>query len=168
MSIKYNGKFLQVHVKPYDNSNYEIVEMNNAVAVIPINQYGQILLVKQYRPVCKKYTYEIPAGMLDVDGELIKETMCRELVEEANLEISPDSLVHLIEYFPIIGSVNHKITIYKTEINNCDNKSIENDDVIERLWVSQEDLNKMIEVGEIIDGKTLLAYSMIKNNKDMK
>lgn len=163
-NVKYDGKFLKVRLKPHNDTNYEIVEMNDAVAVIATNQHDQVLLVKQFRPVCGKYTYEIPAGMLDVNGESPSETACRELLEETNLIVHPDNLSYLVSYFPIVGSVNHKITIYKTSINNDEFKNIENDDVIERVWMSKEDLDNLIAQGYIIDGKTLLAYNMIKSH----
>lgn len=163
-NLVYNGKFLKVKEVPYEDTNYEIVEMNNAVAVLIVNkELTKILLAKQYRPVYGDFTYEIPAGMLDIEGENNIDCTARETLEEVNLSINPDDLVHLIDYMPIIGSVNHKLSLYWINVKETKNSKIKNDDVVERLWVDLANFENMINQGEIVDGKTLLAYYIMKD-----
>ena len=95
----FTGRFLNVKNIVYNDKKYEAVVMNDAVAVLVLNQdKSKLLLVKQYRPVYGDYTYEIPAGMRDINGEDPRECIARELEEEANIEIDYNSLVHLIDY----------------------------------------------------------------------
>lgn len=164
MKTTYNGKFLQVIEKPYNNINYEIVNMKPAVAAILVNQdFTKTLLVKQFRPVVDDFTYEIPAGMIDVDGENKIDTLIRELSEEVELSVNQDNLVHLTKYYPIVGSVTHQIDLYYAIVDEIGDKEIENDDVVERIWVNLDDFENLVNQGEIIDGKTLLAYCMMKD-----
>lgn len=162
--VAYKGKFLQVKEEPYNGINYEIVEMGNAVAAFIVNkELTKVLLAKQYRPVCNDFTYEIPAGMLDVEGENERDCVAREIIEEVDLEVNPENLVYLTKYIPIVGSVRHEITLYYCSIDETDNARIENDDVVERVWVNLSDFDDLIKEGKLIDGKTLLAYYMVKD-----
>lgn len=161
-NLIYNGKFLSVEERPFKDKTYEIVKMNNAVACLVMNKAkNKILLVKQYRPVLKGYTLEIPAGMLDVEGESPIECIVKELYEEANICIDPKDAKFLMNYCPIVGSVEHFLTIYVAFVDEefVKNKKISNDDVEEILWVDIDIFEKMIDYGEIFDGKTLIAYN---------
>jgi ADP-ribose pyrophosphatase len=68
-----------VHVRRVRNSD--------AVAIIPILGGNKIIMEKQYRPVVKKWLYELPAGHVE-PGEDVVETAKRELKEETGYEIS--------------------------------------------------------------------------------
>ncbi len=65
----------------------EIVEHDEVVAVVPITEDGQVLLLRQYRQPVGRYLLEIPAGTLDVDGESVTEAARRELAEELQVEV---------------------------------------------------------------------------------
>lgn len=63
----------------------EIVEHYGAVAVVAIDDDGNIVLVHQYRHAFGRRLWELPAGLLDEGGEAPHLTAARELVEEAGL-----------------------------------------------------------------------------------
>ncbi len=65
----------------------EVVEHDEAVAVVPMTEDGQVLLLRQYRQPVGRYLLEIPAGTLDVDGESVTEAARRELAEELHVEV---------------------------------------------------------------------------------
>ena len=62
----------------------EIVEHRDAVAIVPLDQEGQVLLVRQYRKATEQELTEIPAGVIE-EGESPEETARRELSEETGL-----------------------------------------------------------------------------------
>jgi ADP-ribose pyrophosphatase len=71
---------------------------------------GRVLLVKQYRHPVRRELWELPAGLLDVDGESALATAERELWEEADLRASRwDTLVDLL---PTPGSSDEAIRIF--------------------------------------------------------
>lgn len=76
----------QVHMPGGNVANREIVEHFGAVAVVALNDAGEIAVVEQYRHAVGRRLVELPAGLLDMAGE--DELTCakRELVEEAGLE----------------------------------------------------------------------------------
>ncbi|QGU04526.1 NUDIX domain-containing protein [Corynebacterium comes] len=68
-----------------DTGRREIVEHFGAVAVVAVRDNGEIALVRQYRHSVRARLWELPAGLLDVDGEDEISTAQRELAEEAAL-----------------------------------------------------------------------------------
>ncbi len=63
----------------------EVVEHFGAVAVVALDDDGRIVLVYQYRHPIGRRLWELPAGLLDIDGEAAHLTAARELEEEVGL-----------------------------------------------------------------------------------
>lgn len=63
----------------------EVVEHYGAVAVVAMDDAANIVLVYQYRHPFGRRLWELPAGLLDVEGEPPHVTAARELHEEAGL-----------------------------------------------------------------------------------
>jgi 8-oxo-dGTP pyrophosphatase MutT (NUDIX family) len=66
----------------------EVVEHFGAVAVVAMDDDGNIAMVYQYRHAFGRRLWELPAGLLDVHGEAAHLTAARELKEEAGLQAS--------------------------------------------------------------------------------
>ncbi|KAA8959399.1 NUDIX hydrolase [Mycobacterium sp.] len=64
----------------------EVVEHYGAVAVVAMDDDGNIPMVYQYRHPLRRRLWELPAGLLDVAGEQPHLTAARELREEAGLQ----------------------------------------------------------------------------------
>ena len=56
-----------------------------AVGVVALDTEGRIALVYQYRPAVGKHLWELPAGLVDVEGEALVAAAARELAEEADI-----------------------------------------------------------------------------------
>jgi ADP-ribose pyrophosphatase len=63
----------------------DVVEHPGAVAVVALDDDNKVVVVRQYRHPVGRQLDELPAGLLDVDGEPAQETAKRELAEEAGL-----------------------------------------------------------------------------------
>jgi ADP-ribose pyrophosphatase len=63
----------------------EVVEHPDAVAVVALDEQGRVALVRQYRHPLGTTLLELPAGTLDVTGEVPIEAAHRELAEEVGL-----------------------------------------------------------------------------------
>ncbi len=82
-----------------------------AVAVLVEDDSGRVLLIKQYRHPIGFRDWELPAGLLDVDGEEPLVAAKRELAEEADLQASEWSL--LCQFFSSPGGSSEVITVYR-------------------------------------------------------
>ena len=69
-----------------------------------------MLLIRQYRHPVGELLWEIPAGLLDVDGESHENAARRELLEETGY--LAETLEPLIEFFTTPGGSTEKIAIF--------------------------------------------------------
>jgi 8-oxo-dGDP phosphatase len=63
----------------------EYVRHPGAAAVVAIDEHERVVLIQQYRHPIRERDWEVPAGLLDVEGEPPVETARRELAEEVDL-----------------------------------------------------------------------------------
>jgi ADP-ribose pyrophosphatase len=61
----------------------DVLEHPGAVAILALDEQGQVLMIRQYRHPVGRLLWEIPAGLRDVAGEPLHVTAQRELLEEA-------------------------------------------------------------------------------------
>jgi len=67
-----------------------------AVGVVPLDDQGRVVLVRQYRHPVGVRLWELPAGLMDVGDEPLVAAAARELAEEADLTAGRwDTLVDL-------------------------------------------------------------------------
>ncbi len=138
---------------------YDIVKHNGAVAIVTMLN-GKIVLTKQFRPAAKDVVYEIPAGKIEL-GEEPLECAKRELLEETGLLAK--KLTKLTSFYSAIGFCTEIIHLYYVdEVFNA-LQQLDEDEFIEVYKFSIDELVSMIENGEIIDSKTILAIYMVKN-----
>ncbi|MET8529169.1 NUDIX hydrolase [Micromonospora sp. NPDC005172] len=63
----------------------DLVRHVGAVAVVALDDAGQVVLIRQYRHPIGRHLWELPAGLTDVSGEDLPAAALRELAEEADL-----------------------------------------------------------------------------------
>jgi 8-oxo-dGTP pyrophosphatase MutT (NUDIX family) len=88
----------------------DYIEHPGAVAVLVMNDDDEVLLINQYRQPTGMNLWEIPAGLLDVEGEDFQKAAARELAEEADL--TADQWHVLVDFFNSPGSSSEAIRIY--------------------------------------------------------
>lgn len=88
----------------------EYVEHTGAVAVVARDDDGRVLLIKQYRHPIAARDWELPAGLLDVDGEDPVAAAKRELEEEVDLSAREWSL--LCEFYTSPGGSSELLRVY--------------------------------------------------------
>ncbi len=138
---------------------YDIIKHNGAVAIVAMIN-GKIVLTKQYRPAAGEVVYEIPAGKLEKD-EVPLECAKRELLEETGLLAR--NIKKLTSFYSAIGFCTEIIHLYYVDDVLNALQQLDEDEFIELYKFSVDELIEMIEKGEIIDSKTILAVYMIKN-----
>lgn len=88
----------------------EYVDHTGAVAVLALDEHDRVLLIKQYRHPVRMRDWEIPAGLLDEDGEDALSAAQRELAEEADLSAARWDV--LGEFYTSPGGSDEAIRIY--------------------------------------------------------
>ena len=85
----WEGNFIRALLLEYRDAKGEVrgweaverVNCNGIVVIIPVTVEGDLLLIRQFRPVLDSYVIEFPAGLND-KGETLVEAARRELIEE--------------------------------------------------------------------------------------
>jgi ADP-ribose pyrophosphatase len=88
----------------------QVVEHPGAVAVVAIDEAGQVLMIRQYRHPTGRLLWEVPAGLRDVAGEPLLTTAERELLEETGYR-ARDWLV-LADFFPSPGITTERVRMF--------------------------------------------------------
>ncbi|GAA5037402.1 NUDIX domain-containing protein [Microbacterium fluvii] len=88
----------------------EYMDHTGAVAILALDDDDRMLLIKQYRHPVRARDWEIPAGLLDIDGEAALASAQRELAEEADLVA--DRWDVLAEFYTTPGGSDEAIRIY--------------------------------------------------------
>ena len=99
----------------------EVVEHDNAVAIVALESAGaragadpdadpNVILIEQYRHPLGRRLWELPAGLMDVDGEGAQQTAARELVEETGYAAANWSV--LVDVAPSPGFSEELVRIF--------------------------------------------------------
>ncbi len=118
----------------------DYVDHTGAVAVLAMDDQGRVLLIKQYRHPVRLRDWELPAGLLDFDGESPLAAAKRELAEEVDLVASDWHL--LSEFMSSPGGSNEMLRIYLVRGLSPTAAVFEREEEeagIELRWVSLED-----------------------------
>ena len=156
----YEGNVISLNVEHVNlpNGNHcslEIVHHPGAVAIVPILDNGDIILVRQYRHAAGGYILEVPAGKLDIAGEEPEECAKRELIEEVGY--ASDDLTLLTTIFTTPGFSDEIIHLYKAEKLKKDQIAHEPDEVMSIEIYSKKEVHQMICDKKITDAKSICA-----------
>ena len=146
-------------------TDVEFIEHPGATAIIPFLDDTRIVLLKQYRHSLKRFIWEIPAGTLDPQEEII-DCAKRELTEETGY--SARRWHKLGEITPVPGYSDERIHIFlATELQPAE-QHLDEDEVIQVQEVDFLKALEMIGDGEIQDAKSIaglfMASQWLKSN----
>ena len=137
----------------------ELVCHPGGVAVVPVDDNGNVYLVRQYRKPYEKAVLEIPAGKRDKGEEPLTGAK-RELSEETGLVA--DEYIDLGEFYPSPGYVDEVIYLYLALGLKEGDAHPDEDEYVEREKIHIDTLCKMIMENKIKDGKTIAAILKAK------
>jgi ADP-ribose pyrophosphatase len=138
----------------------DIVQHNNAVTIIPIDNQGNIWLVRQYRHAGGVVLLELPAGTLDGD-ELPEVCAHREVREEIGM--SAAELMNIGEFYLAPGYSTEYMYIYLATGLQPDPLETDDDEFLEVEKMPVREFYELAEKGQIQDGKTLAALFLARS-----
>lgn len=134
----------------------EVVEHLGAVAVVALDEQQRVAMIHQYRHPIGRRLLELPAGLLDVEGEPPLLTAQRELAEEAGLAAARwDTLVDVAAS---AGFTDEVVRVFLArELTEVERPELEDDEeadiVLHRVPLA--DAVRMTLAGELINGATV-------------
>ncbi len=152
-------------IKTPSNKIVEWVHLDHkgASVILPIDNDGKIILIRQYRNNAEGTIYEVPAGGLE-KGESPLDCAIRELEEEIGKK--SNNITKLFSIYSSIGFSNEKLHFYIATDLFDGNQNLDEDEYIEICKFTVEEVLQMIYTGEVVDSKVViavLAYINLKN-----
>jgi ADP-ribose pyrophosphatase len=139
-----------------------IVRHRPSVVLVPVNDDGRVILVRQYRAPLDRDTWEFPAGGVE-PGEFVEAAAARECEEEIGLV--PGRLEHLGSWYPVPGYCDEQMIFFRlSQLRPPAPDSPhqpDEDEAIETRTLSIDEVRAMARRGEIIDLKTVFALTLI-------
>ncbi|MEF1283760.1 MULTISPECIES: NUDIX hydrolase [unclassified Vibrio] len=142
------------------NITHTTISHPGATVILPIDNDGQIIVINQYRPSLKKWLLELPAGTLE-SGEPVEVCAHRELEEETGY--SAKSMISLGQVTPLAGFCDEiQYLFVAKDLSHTQRYQCDEDEVIDVISLSIEQLEQKIIQGEITDAKTIACLSKAK------
>lgn len=161
---KFEGRVLKlrldtVRLRTGEVTVREIAEHHGAVAMIALDDAGNVTLVKQWRAATGRVMLEIPAGTLE-EGENPAEGAPRELREETGL--SAARWEFLVRFFPSPGILTEEMFLYLARDLTDGAQELMGDEDIEVVRLPLDEAIARIATGEIADAKTIVGLLMTR------
>ena len=162
----YEGRIINLRVDTVTlpngkTSKREIVEYAGAVAVVPMNKNGELLLVRKYRYAVGQTLLEIPAGKIE-PGEDYAVSAGRELLEETGFTAS--NLKPLISFYSTPGFTNEQIHLFLATDLKLKKQKLDDDEFIDVVTVTLKQALEMIWSGKICDAKSVAGILAVYNS----
>jgi ADP-ribose pyrophosphatase len=149
----YSGRLIDVVVESWGGHAFDVVRHPGAAAVLPLLPDGDALLVRQMRYAIRTPLAEIPAGILDVDGEDAVTAAARELFEETGFRHR--SIEFLGGIYSSAGFSDEYVHLFLAETEpEPDGDPEEGIELVRRPF---DELVRSARAGRVRDAKTALA-----------
>ena len=165
--IVYKGRVFFVEVDKISLPNggeaeLAIVRHPPSVVLIPVQDDGQVVMIRQYRHALKRDIWELPAGNVN-EGETPKAAAARECEEEIGQV--PTRVERLGGFYPTPGYCDEEMVFFRVSglrrpAADSPHKPDEDEDIESRAMPAAE-AKAMVARGEIIDLKTAYALTLL-------
>ena len=168
--IIFQGRILNLRVDTVQlpsgrTTTREIAEHAQSVCIVPLDEDGNVLMVRQYRKAVELDLLELPAGGVD-EGEVTDVAVLREPQEE--IGYTAGKLRHLSSFWVSPGWCTEFMHTYLATELSPSKLAADDDECITVERIPLDEAIARIESGEIQDGKSiaalLLATRVLEHN----
>ena len=139
----------------------EIVEHGGSVVLVPVDQDGNILFVRQYRHAAGGDLLELPAGTRDGE-EPYEDCAAREIREETGMEAG--KLQKVGDFYLAPGYSTEFMAVFIATQLSHNPLDADDDEFLQVEKFPVKEANAMFERGEIVDAKSLAAWLLARSH----
>jgi ADP-ribose pyrophosphatase len=139
---------------------YHYVHTNGASLIVPVTDDGALLLVNQYRYLCRRESLEFPCGGVK-DGSSYDETAREELREETGH--TSDRLLLVGEFNPYNGVTDEICKVFIARNLTFVGGAPDETEQFELVRLKPEEMEARIAGGKIWDGMTIAAWGIVRS-----
>lgn len=132
----------------------EVIRHPGGVGILPLDEDGNVYMVRQFRYPHKRVMLEIPAGKMEW-GEDPLDTAKRELKEEIGADA--DEFINLHPLIPTPAYCCEVTHLYLAKGLKFGRQHLDEDEFLDVEKIPLKKLVEMVMNGEIVDGKTEAA-----------
>lgn len=137
----------------------EAVQHPGAAAAVAIDASGNVVLIRQFRPVVGEYLLELPAGKLEGNEEAM-ETAKRELREETGLDAQTLQLLGSVMSAP--GYSTERVSIFLARNLTTSESALGDHELVTVVPMPFDEALKLLKSGVITDAKTVAGLLLAK------
>jgi ADP-ribose pyrophosphatase len=137
----------------------EIIEHGGSVVLVPIDDDGNLLFVRQYRHAAGEDLLELPAGTRDND-EPSEECAAREIREETGMEAG--KLQKIGEFYLAPGYSSEFMVVFLATGLKDNPLDADDDEFLQVEKIPLQKVMQMVEQGNVPDAKSLAALLLAK------
>ena len=146
-------------------TKFDIVEHHGSVVILPIDQDGNLLLVRQYRHAAEMDLLELPAGTLDSPDEAPIHCADRELREETGM--ASNNLIELGKFYLAPGYSTELMSVFLATDLYDNPLAPDADEFLDLVKMPVAEALTLAKKGEMPDAKTLAALLMAHPHLEM-
>ena len=147
---------LQIQTASGRRVERELIRHPGAVIIIPWLADGRLILIRQLRIATGGNIWEFPAGTLE-KGETARRCAERELEEETGWKAG--RFRPLLKFYPTPGISNEVMYLFLgDDLKKTGAGKLDPDEELRPRIFSPTQVERMIQRGSIVDGKTILGF----------
>ncbi|WP_160725899.1 NUDIX domain-containing protein [Bacillus sp. USDA818B3_A] len=150
----------QVELPNGEEKTFSYLDFAKGVCILPITNDHEVVCLKQYRHAVNSWQWELPAGMIDSEGELPLDVAKRELEEETGYVA--EHWLELGSFYPSPGSTTEEIFLFAAAGLTPTEQKLEASEQIELHYLQMEELKELVIKGEFMHGAGLAAILRYK------
>lgn len=150
----------QIELPSGKPGEFHFVLTNGSSMIVPMDDTGRLLLVRQYRYTGKRESIEFPCGGLK-DGTTYEQTARCELAEETGF--SPGDLAEIGSFNPCNGLLDEICKVYLARKLTYIGANPDETESFDLMRLTVDEFEKSIADGTIWDGMTLAAWALAKS-----
>ncbi|GAA5534547.1 NUDIX hydrolase [Deinococcus aluminii] len=151
--VIYDGRMVRLEVQ---DGKWEIVRHADAVAILALNDQGEMLLVRQRRPAIGTTTLEAPAGLID-EGETPEAAARRELQEEVGLD---GDMTLLTRFYSSPGFCDEELYVYRATNLRESKLPQDADEDIEVVWLPPQQVLDGLRGGTLVGSASTVTAAL--------
>lgn len=135
-------------------TTFNIIEHPGAVAIVPVFENGDVMMIRQFRPATGEELFEIPAGTLE-KGESPLQTARREIVEETGYRAR--AWKKISEFYTAPGFCNELMHVFVARGLSPAFADGDADEVIRPWRIPFPEALRLVRRGRVRDAKSIVG-----------
>jgi ADP-ribose pyrophosphatase len=143
--------------------DFYVTTLADSVHVIPITKDKKVVMIRMYKQGTDEFMIQFPAGRFEGKHMDLEDAAVKELEEEAGIKITKDQLIKMNDHGLMTTKATEVVRLFLVtgvEINS--NQILDENEEIEVLVLTPEEVDQMILNGEIWCSPTIANWYLLK------